>query len=116
MKQIFLPWPSSKLSPNSRQHWASLARAKREYRHDCFWAARKHGAEHSSAESLTVKITIHPPDARRRDTDNILASLKSGLDGVADAIGIDDSRWTLVICPVGEKRKGGAIILEVTES
>ncbi len=115
MKQIFLPWPSPKLSPNARQHWATLARAKREYRHACYLAARKHGADRSFAESLTVKITIHPPDARRRDTDNILASLKSGLDGVADAIGIDDSRWTLIVSPVGEKRKGGVIILEVHE-
>ena len=28
--QIELPWPSSSLSPNGRQHWAQLAKAKKE--------------------------------------------------------------------------------------
>ena len=47
--------------------------------------------------SLHVSITFHPPSNRRQDLDNMLASIKSGLDGVADAIGVDDSNWTITI-------------------
>jgi hypothetical protein len=33
------------------------------------------------------------PDRRRRDDDNYVARMKSGLDGISDAIGQDDSEW-----------------------
>ena len=46
---------------------------------------------------LDLDITFHPPDNRRRDLDNMLASIKSGLDGISDALGVDDSTWTLTI-------------------
>lgn len=110
--KIVLPWPPRALSPNSRLHWAALAKAKKSYRRDCHLSALEHGVVRMAAESLTLRITAYPPDARRRDIDNVLASLKSGLDGLADAIGIDDSKWTLVLAPLGEVRKHGAVVVE----
>ena len=38
-----------------------------------------------------VCIEFYPPDKRKRDIDNMLASSKAGIDGIAQAIGIDDS-------------------------
>ena len=32
---VTLPWPPSALSPNARQHWSALARAKKAYRAAC---------------------------------------------------------------------------------
>lgn len=29
--------------------------------------------------------------------DNMLSACKAGLDGLSDAIGVDDSKWTLTI-------------------
>jgi crossover junction endodeoxyribonuclease RusA len=55
---------------------------------------------------LRVTLKIYPPDKRRRDWDNIVASLKSGLDGIADALGIDDSRFRLSIDMLPEVVKG----------
>ena len=40
-------------------------------------------------------MRICPPDKRRRDMDNMLASIKAALDGVSAVIGVDDSKWRL---------------------
>jgi len=94
---VSLPWPPPALSPNGRKHRMAVARIKKQYRADCAWSTIAAGVRRVDATALLVRITFHPPDARARDTDNMLASIKAGLDGVADVIGIDDSRWTLVI-------------------
>jgi len=44
--------------------------------------------------------------------DNVLSSMKSGLDGLVDALGIDDSHWALVI-EWGEPVKGGSVHITV---
>ena len=43
----------------------------------------------------------------------MLASIKSGLDGVSDAIGVDDSQWSLSLRR-GEPVPGGAVTIEIT--
>jgi crossover junction endodeoxyribonuclease RusA len=59
--------------------------------------------------ALRVMLKVYPPDQRRRDWDNVIASLKSGLDGIADALAIDDSRFRLAIEMLPEIVKGGRI-------
>lgn len=44
--------------------------------------------------------------------DNCIAAMKAGLDGLADVLGVDDSRWELV-ATIGEPRKGGAVAVTV---
>lgn len=44
---------------------------------------------------MWVSLTFLPPDRRRRDLDNLIASMKSGLDVLADALGVDDNRFKL---------------------
>ena len=62
------------------------------------------------------KFTFHPPDKRKRDVDNVIASLKALIDGLADAWGIDDSEF-LITYPrkFAEPVKGGKIIIEQTK-
>jgi crossover junction endodeoxyribonuclease RusA len=60
-------------------------------------------------DPLCVTLRVYPPDKRRRDWDNIVASLKSGLDGISDALGIDDSRFRLGIEMLPEIVKGGRV-------
>ena len=95
--EFTLPWPQKGLSPNSRNHWAKTAQLKKQLR-DAWWAqALAQGATKLPGEPLTVSLTFYPPDRRRRDMDNMLSACKAGLDGLADAIGVDDSKWTLKI-------------------
>ena len=94
---VILPWPPSGLSPNSRLHWSKVAKLKRDYRTEC-WAlckAAKLGAPHQGP--VFVDILFVPPSKRKYDLDNCLASIKSGLDGLADAVQVDDSRFVLTI-------------------
>jgi len=109
-RKISLPWPPKGLSPNDRKHRLAVAGKRRKYRADCAWSTIAAGIRRIEAPALRVRITFHPPDARARDRDNMLASIKSGLDGVADVIGIDDSRWELVIA-VGEPVRCGRVDL-----
>lgn len=64
------------------------------------------------ADSVHVCITFIPPDRRPRDLDNMLASIKSGLDGIADVIGVDDSKWSITIQK--EDRIGGMVRVVIT--
>jgi crossover junction endodeoxyribonuclease RusA len=111
---VTLPWPPKELSPNARVHWAKKAKAAKGYGIDAHFASFARGNSPPPAGSAPlVSITFYPPDNRRRDLDNMLASIKSGLDGIASAIGIDDSKWSLTIRK-GEPVKGGRVIVEVT--
>jgi crossover junction endodeoxyribonuclease RusA len=53
-----------------------------------------------------------PPDRRHRDLDNLLASIKAGLDGLADVWKVDDSKWSLQITKSGEV--GGWVEVQLT--
>ncbi|MCI1193531.1 endonuclease [Calidifontimicrobium sp. SYSU G02091] len=95
--RIVLPWPPAALSPNGRLHWAAKARAAGTYRRACRAQALEQGALRIEADRLHVALTFVPPDRRHYDLDNLLARMKSGLDGLASVLGVDDSRWSLSI-------------------
>ena len=111
---LVLPWPVKGLSPNARSHWAKTARDKRRYREACAWSAKSQGASKLDAQRLHVALQFVPPDRRARDLDNMLAAMKSGLDGLADVLGVDDSRWTITICTADEI--GGMVRVIVQEA
>lgn len=106
-----LPWPPSALSPNARQHWSQLSKAKKAYRNICAWTAKEQGARRIEAGRLHLTITFVPPNRRAHDLDNCLARMKSGLDGLADVLGVDDKHWTLTISKADEV--GGMVRVEV---
>lgn len=95
--KILLPWPPTGLSPNARNHWAKLAKLKKAYREACTWQAIEQGAKSIQTDSLHLTLTFYPPTRRAYDLDNALARIKSGLDGLADVIKVDDKYWTLTI-------------------
>lgn len=98
MLTIALPWPPKELSPNARKHWRGLAKAKKAYRDAC----RVETLLQCRPGYLRLPERIHltmdfvPPDRRKRDRDNLVAAMKSGLDGVADALGINDERFAVL--------------------
>ena len=110
--KIELPWPPKELSPNARLHWTKLAKAKKTYRGACYYAAREQGVVEQAAGSLHLALTFFAPTRRAYDLDNALARMKSGLDGLADALGVDDKHWSLSI-QRGDAT-GGKVIVEVT--
>lgn len=113
--EVELPWPAKELSPNARLHWAAAARAKKAYRARCraLGLVAGLGLVPAGAESLAVHLDFFPPDKRARDWDNLVASMKAGLDGLADAMGVDDSRWRLSFEVCDETATGGRVVVMV---
>ena len=102
--EVVLPWPPPDLSPNARLHWSKAAKVKRRYRKTCWGEtalalsrARKANVRMWCApdQRLRVELQFFPPNRRSRDIDNLVASMKAGIDGIADALGIDDSNFEL---------------------
>ena len=108
---IELPWPPKTLSPNNRACRFAKARDTKKYRRDCYLCAKAANVRVSS-ESLTLALTFCPPDRRRRDLDNMLASAKGLIDAVADALGVDDQHFSLLL-DRGEPVMGGAVKVKV---
>lgn len=97
--EVQLPWPDKILNPNSRAHWAAKSKAVKKYRDNvakCCLAAQLHIHKHSLIKGgfpLPIEITFFPPDKRKRDLDNMIASFKSGQDGIADITAINDCHF-----------------------
>lgn len=89
------PWPTKNLNSNARPHWAVLAREKAAYRSS--WrllslaaGASLFGETWPKDEKRNVHFDFFPPSRRKYDDANIMASCKAGIDGLADALRIDD--------------------------
>lgn len=112
--QVLLPWPPKVLSPNARAHWATRSKAAKAYRYRCFLGARQVLLSAPAGRVLLV-LEFMPPNRRRRDDDNLLASFKAGRDGLADALGIDDSVFVSQVRLLDETRPGGAVRVTLRE-
>ncbi len=117
MIAIELPWPPRELHPNARIHWSRRAKAAKQCRALGWGMTLTAGVRRSDPDipqALKVTAVFSPPDNRRRDADGMLSSIKSYLDGIADVLGVDDSKFEIAIRreqPV----KGGAVRIELEE-
>jgi crossover junction endodeoxyribonuclease RusA len=111
--KLHLPWPPQELSPNKRVHWGKKSKAAKAYRLQCGLMTKAAKLIIPEIEGkLYLWLTFYPPDKRRRDDDNMIASFKSGRDGIADALGIDDSRF--ITRPWVHTETGGYIKVSIT--
>jgi crossover junction endodeoxyribonuclease RusA len=58
-------------------------------------------------------IEFMPPDRRARDDDNLIASFKSGRDGMADALGINDKLFRIHPFVSDKTMKNGAVSIRL---
>ncbi|MBV6304918.1 endonuclease [Candidimonas humi] len=89
-----LPWPPKELSPNARVHWAKKAAAAKRYKRIC-WTITKAAKGDRIQGRRRVDLRFYPKTPRRRDEDNLIGWMKYGLDGIALALGIDDSQFQI---------------------
>jgi crossover junction endodeoxyribonuclease RusA len=97
---IRLPFPLSELSPNRKngKYWGSTIKAKKSQREDAFYATKQAANGFKPPDGyIPLSLLFLTPDARHRDLDNLLASAKSAVDGVASALGINDSRFKPIL-------------------
>ena len=120
MIEIVLGWPPTDLSPNARKHWAVVAKAKREYKKDCLSASREQlkkyrGVYENIPEKLVLEMTFIPPDKRSYDRDNLVARMKAGIDGLSDALRINDKRFNTVISTMDSDYLGGFVRIRILQ-
>lgn len=116
MNEIVLPWPPRELHPNARTHWAKRAKLTKIERVLSGVHAKMagwHTAEWPEGR-LHVWIDAYPPDRRRRDADGLLSSMKAALDGIAEAMDVDDRRFVPHPFMKDEVRKGGEVRVRIT--
>lgn len=123
MLTVILPWPPKELSPNARVHWSKRSKAAKAYRNACAWTVRGHQLNIALQTGHHIEITadgilhlfldFYPPDRRHRDDDNMIAAFKSGRDGIADALGIDDKCF--VVHPFVSEQIGGMVKVRISK-
>ncbi len=116
MIKLVLGWPPSDLSPNARLHWAKLAKAKKQYRKDCETLSKEQLKKYKLKElpeKLVLEMTFIPPNKRNYDRDNLVARMKSGIDGLADALRINDKRFNTVISTMDTDTLGGFVRIRI---
>lgn len=112
---IALPWPSRTLSPNARKHWRSRSAAVKCARRAGFYATKAARIAIAAGDvPVTLAMTFHPPDNRARDLDNAFASCKALIDGIADALGVDDRAFRYRLA-WGAPERGGCVRVTVNE-
>ena len=111
--EITLPWMPKQLSPNARVHWSVKSKAAKAYRHACYMLTKQAKVSIDWDGDVHCWIDFYPPDRRSRDDDNMIAAFKSGRDGIAEALGIDDKRFR--IHPYVKSEIGGMVKVRFTK-
>ena len=111
-----LPFPAKILWPNGRGHWAEKARAVKAHR--C-WGRNAMLVYRGDLDALpdsrfSIAVTVHPKTRHPIDRDNCVAALKSYLDGIADALGVDDQTFDTPSILFGEPVKDGLMTVTVS--
>lgn len=119
---VILPWPDKRLSPNARVHHLTLWRVKKKAKGDATMAtwATMGGkppfpfGKPTVPVQYRVSIVAIPKTNRRRDEDNLQASLKAALDGIAQALGVDDHHFHIEGTRILPARPDKASQIEIT--
>ena len=82
--------PDRDLSPNARMHHMQLYRAKRQAKDEAMALVLEQGRPGTPYEAAHITITWVAKDKRRRDPDNLFASMKPYIDGLVEAGLIED--------------------------
>ena len=93
---IELNYTDKNLMPNKKngRHWAETLNAKKASSYEAFICTKlkiqstKPVIEKNKSIALTINYV--QKDNRHRDLDNLLAASKASIDGIAQALGIDD--------------------------
>lgn len=112
---IDLIWPPRVLHPNSRPHWAAKAKAVRSYREYAEVMAMASHLKIDGTKKLHLHAIFYPPSKRRFDVDGLLSSIKAGIDGISDGLGINDYAFRSASIEIGDPIKGGGVRIEIKE-
>jgi Holliday junction resolvase RusA-like endonuclease len=114
--------PGREHSPNARLHWGDRSRAKKQMKLDWFYAiAEARGSQRIYNNPLfdgpvSMTVSIYYPKGRKfADKDNVVASIKAGIDATEDAgLVINDAQIDApVIVQLRTEGKDGYTVVEM---
>ncbi len=109
---LHLPWPSPALSSNARIHPLALHRVKKAARAEAGWAVKAlPRPQLPDTGDIALRVTFEPP-SRRIDRQNMPHLVKAAIDGIAEALGINDNRFAPEYVHADPVR-GGRVTIEV---
>lgn len=112
---IELPFPAKILWPNGRGHHMAKHRATKKHRqwaHDATLADNTRPSIDSGGR-IRLSITVYPKTKNAIDADNAAAAMKSYIDGIADALKINDSRFEVPTIHFAEPVKHGKVVVSI---
>lgn len=93
VKVITLPWPDEDIRSNSRANRVVKTRKVKSARNYA-WAVAMEAPRIQKMPDATIFVEYYPK-AYREDIHNVPFGLKAYIDGIADAMGCDDKRFTV---------------------
>lgn len=108
--QLTLPWPPTALSPNTANTWRKRLLAKKKYKTDCYLLAKAAGRPVVGEGNIPMCVLFYPP-RKNRDIDNCLAQIKAGLDGIAEAWGLNDRMFYPITLDWGGTHPQGEVVV-----
>ena len=103
-----VPWSDPRLSSNKRLDRRALTAVRQTAREIGFYAVKEANIKLSAAP-IELMLVFFPPDASRRDLDNLYTSFKPTQDGIFEALGLDDSLIRRVVLQWGPVKETGSV-------
>lgn len=108
---IQLPFPPASLSGHNTGHWRTKSALVKKHREWAKYAALEAAIPVPDEGDIPIRITFVPPN-RRGDRTNYPNRVKPFLDGIADALQVNDRRF-LPSYHFAEPKMPGMVIVEV---
>ena len=118
MIEFEFKWPPKEcnINGNASLHWSVKGKARKKYREECFILAKQkiHSEWIGLSGNGPWKTTItFFPRSNKGDIDNMLSSCKGMIDGMSDALGINDNTLRPMILDVGGICEEGKILVRI---
>ena len=114
---VKLPYPHKDLMPNrsNGKHWAQTKALKADAKLTAYLLTKSALAKQSVniGETVALSITFVRSDKRRIDMDGLLSAAKHLLDGVAQALNIDDYMFNPIKIKRGYDPAGSFMLVEI---
>jgi crossover junction endodeoxyribonuclease RusA len=113
---IELGWPAKALSPNGRAHYLVKYRYAKAAKIEAGWATKAaRPFDWGYDGPFAIHITAYPPkNWSTGDADNLIASCKAFLDGIASALEVNDRDFQAPTVRFAEKTEHGKIVITVS--
>ena len=104
VNKITISWFPKELHPNfTRVHHYGKAKYFKAYKQEAYLLA--HHITGYMQAPIAVTLLFNAPDKRNRDLDGCLSACKAALDGIAQAIGVDDRYFRPITIDWGDGEK-----------